>query len=184
MNTMTNVPAKLLWVDLEMTGLDPNNDVILEIAAEITDFQFKPIASYEARVQQDRPVVEARMQLNKWWREYPINRDDFLAKLPSGKSSQQVEQELIAFVATHFGNDAVYLAGNSIHKDRSFITRWWPTLDSKLHYRMLDVTSFKLVMQGTYGVEYPKKETHRAFDDIHESIAELQYYLDWLQKHD
>jgi oligoribonuclease len=175
---------RLLWVDLEMTGLDPNNDVILEIAAEITDLTFKKIASYEARVLQDRAVVQERMQRNAWWQEYPANRDDFLAKLTSGKTGAQVEQELLAFVAEHIGDQPVYLAGNSIHKDRSFIARWWPTLDSKLHYRMLDVTSFKLVMQGAYGVQYPKKEAHRAFDDIHESIAELQYYLDWLQKRD
>jgi oligoribonuclease len=164
-----------------MTGLDPQNDVILEIAAEVTDFQFKPIASYETRVKQDRQVVEDRMDKNKWWKEYKKNQADFLAKLDSGKPSGQVEQELIAFIAKHFGDEPVYLAGNSIHKDRSFITHWWPILDSKLHYRMLDVTSFKLVMQGTYGLTYKKKEAHRAFDDIHESIAELQQYLEWLQ---
>jgi oligoribonuclease len=76
------------------------------------------------------------------------------------------------------------LAGNSIHNDRKFIERWWPGLDLKLHYRMLDVSSLKIFMQGRHGVEFEKREVHRAFDDIQASIAELQYYLEWLQKHE
>lgn len=171
------IPTKLFWVDLEMTGLDTSRDVILEVAAEITDFEFKTIASYEARVRQDRDVVIERMQKNIWWKDYPENRDDFVSKLNDAKSSEQVEQELIALVAEHFGNEPAVLAGNSIHNDRNFIKQWWPALDLKLHYRMLDVTSFKLLMQGKYGVEFEKREVHRAFDDIQASIAELQDYL-------
>ncbi len=171
------IPTKLFWVDLEMTGLDTSRDVILEVAAEITDFEFKTIASYEARVRQDRDVVIERMQKNIWWKDYPENRDDFVSKLDDAKSSEQVEQELIALVAEHFGNEPAVLAGNSIHNDRNFIKQWWPALDLKLHYRMLDVTSFKLLMQGKYGVEFEKREVHRAFDDIQASIAELQDYL-------
>lgn len=170
-------PTKLFWVDLEMTGLDASNDVILEVAAEITDFDFKTLASYEARVRQERDVVVGRMQKNTWWQDYPENRDDFVSKLDDAKSSEQVEQELIALVAEHFGNEPAVLAGNSIHNDRNFIKQWWPALDLKLHYRMLDVTSFKLLMQGKYGIEFEKREVHRAFDDIQASIAELQDYI-------
>lgn len=170
-------PTKLFWVDLEMTGLDASKDVILEVAAEITDFEFKTIASYEARVRQDRDVVIERMQKNIWWQDYPENRDDFVSKLDEAKSSEQVEQELIALLSEHFGNEPAVLAGNSIHNDRNFIKQWWPALDLKLHYRMLDVTSFKLLMQGKYGIEFEKREVHRAFDDIQASIAELQDYI-------
>jgi oligoribonuclease len=173
------VSTKLLWVDLEMTGLDPQNDVILEVAAEITDFEFKTLASYEAIVQQPTDVVIDRMQKNIWWKEYPHNRDEFIAKMDQGKPSQQVEQELIALVEEQFGTEPAVLAGNSIHNDRNFIKQWWPGLDLKLHYRMLDVSSWKILMQAKYGVEFEKKEVHRAFDDIQASIAELQHYLEW-----
>jgi oligoribonuclease len=170
-------PTKLLWVDLEMTGLDSANDLILEIAAEITDFDFTPLASYEARVRQPRDMVLERMQRNTWWNDYPANRDDFIDNLDAAKDSAVVESDLVALIKAHFGDEPVILAGNSIHADRGFIDSHWPELAKLLHYRMLDVTSWKVVMQGKFGVTFPKKETHRAFDDIHESIEELQYYL-------
>src|ERR1700712_3282924 len=157
------IPTKLLWVDLEMTGLNPGEDVILEIAAEITDFNFKTLASYEARVAQPMDVVVAQMQKNTWWQDYPVNRDDFLQKLATGKPSEQVERELIELIEQHFGTEPAVLSGNSIHSDRKFIAQWWPELDLKLHYRMLDVSAWKVLMQGKYGVQFEKKEIHRAF---------------------
>lgn len=173
-------PSKVLWVDLEMTGLDPQQDVILEVAAEITDFNFKTLGSYEACVRQPKKVVVDRMQKNSWWADYPANRDQFITNLDQAKPADQVEQELIALVHEHFGTEPAVLGGNSIHNDRNFIKRWWPALDLKLHYRMLDVSTFKILMQAKYGVPFEKKEVHRAFDDIQASIAELQYYLEWL----
>jgi len=174
-------PTKLLWVDLEMTGLDATQDVILEVAAEITDFNMVTLASYEARVKQPQKVVAERMQKNNWWADYPANRDDFLHKLDQGKPADQVEQELIALLEANFGSEPAVLAGNSIHNDRNFIKHWWPAFDLKLHYRMLDVSAWKVFMQGRYGVEYEKKDVHRAFDDIQASVAELQYYLEWFK---
>ena len=167
-----------------MTGLDPQNDVILEIAAEITDFDFTTLANYEAIVQQPNDVVVDRMNKNIWWRDYPANRDEFIKKTATGKSPQQVEQELIALIDEHFKGEPAILGGNSIHNDRNFIKHWWPALDLKLHYRMLDVSALKVVMQGKYGIEFEKREVHRAFDDIQASIAELQYYLEWLKNSD
>ncbi len=175
-------PTKLLWVDLEMTGLDSAKDVILEVAAEITDFDFKTLASYEARVRQKKELVVERMQKNIWWKDYPENRDEFVQKLSEAKPSDEVEQEMLALVEKHFGREPAILAGNSIHNDRLFIRQWWPALDLKLHYRMLDVSTLKILFQGKYGVDFEKKEVHRAFDDIQASIAELQYYLDWFKK--
>lgn len=164
-----------------MTGLDPQKDVILEIAAEVTDFSFKTMESYEACVKQNRETVVERMQANIWWRDYPANRDSFVQKLADGKSLELVEQEMIALVENNFGDEPAILAGNSIHNDRLFIKRWMPGLDLKLHYRMLDVTSWKIIMQAKYGLSFEKKEVHRAFDDIQASIAELQFYLDHLK---
>lgn len=175
------VPSKLLWIDLEMTGLDAKNDVILEIAAEVTDFSFKTLDNYEAMVKQPHNVVVNRMQKNIWWADYPANRDEFVQKLSEGKEPKEVEREMLALVERHFGDEPVVLAGNSIHNDRAFIKQWWPELDLKLHYRMLDVSAWKVLMQGKYGVQFEKKEIHRAFDDIQASIAELQYYIEWFR---
>ncbi len=175
------VPTKLLWVDVEMTGLDPAKDVILEIAAEVTDFDLKTLESYEARIQQKRDIVAERMQKNNWWASFPANRDEFIQKLDDGKPLKEVEQSLVSLVSKHFGDEPAVLAGNSIWNDRLFIKQWLPALDLKLHYRMLDVSSWKLFMQGKHDVTYEKKEVHRAFDDIQASIAELQYYLDWFK---
>jgi oligoribonuclease len=172
-------PTKLLWVDLEMTGLDPLHDVIIEVAAEITDCNFKTLATYESVVRQPKELVIDRMQKNTWWADYPENRDEFVQKMDTAKPAAQVEQELINLVTEHFGSEPAILAGNSIHSDRKFIAQWWPELDLKLHYRMLDVSAWKIVMQSKYAVNFEKKEIHRAFDDIQASIAELQYYLEW-----
>ena len=176
------IPTKLLWVDLEMTGLDVNKDVIIEVAAEVTDFDFKTLGSYESLVGQPKAKLEERMQANVWWKDYPENRDNFLKNVPIARSSEQVEQELVTFVEKHFGSEPAILAGNSIHSDKKFIEKWWPGLDLKLHYRMLDVSSFKILMQGQGRGEYTKNDVHRAFDDIQASIAELQFYLEKLRR--
>lgn len=181
MNDKNSIPTRLLWVDLEMTGLEPAKDVLLEIAVEITDFDFKTLGSYEARIKQKRSVVVDRMQKNIWWRDYPENRNDFLDKLDEGKTLEQVESEMIDLVKEHFRGELAILAGNSIYNDRLFLKQWMPTLDLKLHYRMLDVSSFKILMQGKHGEVFEKDSTHRAFDDIQASIAELQHYLEWFR---
>jgi oligoribonuclease len=175
-------PTKLLWVDLEMTGLDAQRDVILEVAAEITDFNFKTFATYEACIKQPKDVVVKRMQENTWWQNYPENRDHFINGLGDGIDLAEAERQLLKLLEEHIDGEPAVLAGNSIYNDRMFIKQWMPALDLKLHYRMLDVSSWKLVMQGRFGKEFKKPEVHRAFEDIQGSIAELQYYLDWFKK--
>lgn len=178
--SLTNVkPTKLLWMDLEFTGFEYGTDVILEVSVEVTDFDFRTLGNYEARIKNDPKILVERLRLNTFWQDHPDNRDNFLKHNDEGKPISEVETELIDFVQNHFGNEQAILAGNSIHSDRAMIKAWWPELELKLHYRMLDVTSLKTIMQGKYGIEYEKSNTHRAYDDIQESIAELQYYLDW-----
>ncbi|HSW90953.1 MAG TPA: exonuclease domain-containing protein, partial [Candidatus Saccharimonadales bacterium] len=99
-----------------------------------------------------------------------------------GKPESIVVDELTDLIHDQFASEPAVLAGNSIHQDRRFIRQWWPEVEALLHYRMFDVSSFKVWMQGKYGLEFEKKETHRALDDIDESIAELQYYLEWFRK--
>jgi len=172
------IPTKLLWVDLEMTGLDVQQDVIIEIAVEVTDFNFKTLANYEALVRQPEEKLTA---MNEWAQAQhdASGLTDRIRR--EGKPEQDVIHELVGFIQAQFGDEPAMLAGNSIHNDRNFIKQWWPEVDELLHYRMLDVTAWKVLMQGKYNVQFEKKEVHRAFDDIQASIAELQYYLEWFK---
>jgi len=169
------VPTKLLWMDLEFTDFDYPNSLMLEVSVEVTDFNFATKASYEARIKNDPKKLVQRFKVNSWWQEFAHNRDDFIANNDKGKDIKQVEKELLAFIKENFGDDPPILAGNSIHSDRSVIKAHWPTLDLKLHYRMLDVSSLKIIMQGKYGVVYEKNTTHRAYNDIQASIAQPQF---------
>ncbi len=174
------IPTKLFWVDLEMTGLDVEEHVIIEVAAEVTDFNFKTLASYEAVVHHPDRVLK---RANPWAKAQHAASGLTERVRTQGKPEKEVIHELVGFIKAQFGDEPAILAGNSIHNDRNFIKRWWPEVDELLHYRMLDVSSLKIFMQGRYGVEYEKKEVHRAFDDIQASIAEWQYYLEWLRQH-
>lgn len=174
-------PTKLLWVDLEMTGLDVTRDRILEIACEVTDFDFKTLASYEAVIRQSDSVMST---MNDWSKkQHKISGlTDRIEK--NGRPEKEVIHELVGFIKAQFGSEPAILAGNSIHNDRNFIKQWWPEVESLLHYRMCDVSSLKIIMNCKYNTEFNKKEVHRAFDDIQASIAELQYYLDFLKNNE
>ena len=96
----------------------------------------------------------------------------------TGKACRAVEHELLGFIDQNFADEEkVLLAGNSIHQDRKFIENEWPRLNARLHYRMLDVSAWKVVFEGKYKKKFAKPEAHRALDDIQGSIQELQYYL-------
>lgn len=179
--TRINKKAKILWVDLEMTGLYADKDRILEVAAIATDWNFREIASYEGVVKVPRLLIKRRMLSGKdatFWRSIPETRDALIGQNATGRSSRQIEQQLISFLDNNFDTTKpVLLAGNSIHQDRKFIDRQWPELAKKLHYRMLDVSAWKVVMEGKYKKKFSKTENHRALDDIRGSIEELEYYL-------
>ncbi len=172
------IPTKLLWIDLEMTGLDPSKDRIVEVALDITDFDFKTIATYEAVIHQSDEVINT---MNPWAASQH-SASGLTARIrDSKKTEQEVIGDLVKLIKEHFGDDMAILAGNSIHNDRIFIQRWWPEVEALLHYRMLDVSSFKILMQGKYGYMFDKDSNHRAFDDIQASIAELYDYLEQLR---
>jgi oligoribonuclease len=167
----------VLWVDLEMTGLDPNKDRILEVAAIITDWDFKEVATYTAVQKVSDALIKKRM-VGDFWETYTDVRAALIAQNMTGKDSETVEAELLKFINKYFSKDApVILAGNSIHQDRKFIENEWKQLNARLHYRMLDVSSWKVVFEHKYKKKFAKPESHRALDDIRGSIAELQYYL-------
>ena len=164
-------------MDLEMTGLDPVEDRILEVGAIITDWEFKEVARYEAVKKVGPSLMKTRMAI-PFWDENSTIRDALIAQNSTGKNGRTVENELLAFIDEHIGKEEkVLLAGNSIHQDRRFITNEWQRLDARLHYRMLDVTAWKVVFEGKFGKKFAKPEAHRALSDIQGSIEELQYYL-------
>ena len=165
-----------------MTGLDPIEDRILEVGAIITDWNLKEIATYEAAVLVGPRLVERRMTKGPaadFWNSVPETRDALMKQnKEKGRSARTIENELLALIDEHFeAGIPVILAGNSIHMDRRFIEREWARLNERLHYRMLDVSSWKLVFEGKYKKKYAKREAHRALDDIRGSIEELSYYL-------
>jgi oligoribonuclease len=177
--------ATLLWLDLEMTGVDVKGDVILEAAAIATDWGFKEIATFVGVVRQDEALMRTQMAKAKdvwtgksFWDENPEARDALFTQNTSGKPEAEVEQALIDFIKAHFNtDDPVYLAGNSIHNDRRFIYKHMPRLDETLHYRMLDVTAWKLIFENKFHKKFASPKSHRALDDIRRSISELEYYL-------
>lgn len=163
-----------------MTGLDPIEDRILEVAVIATDWDFKEIATYEGIVKVGPRLVERRMKVGKaFWDAFPTVRDALVKQNDElGRSGRVIENELLAFIDEHFDADTpVLLAGNSIHQDRRFIVNEWRRLDARLHYRMLDVSAWKVVFDGKYKKKFAKPEEHRALGDIRGSIMELKYYL-------
>jgi oligoribonuclease len=181
---------KLLWIDTEYSSLDFKTALLLEIAVVVTDSSFNELASASFIVHND----EADLQLMKSVQlENPANKPEIfevsntydlhensgLLDLVRGSTNTlgEVENQMISFVDQHFPDTKPILAGNSIYFDRHIIEYRLPKLYSKLHYRMIDVTAFKLVLLNGGKPAYQKSGAHRALDDIRESIAELKYLL-------
>jgi len=180
---MTNKTSKkILWIDLEMTGLDPKEDRILEVAAIVTDWDFSELDVYEAAVKVGPRLMEKRMihgPSKDFWLKFPDSYTGLVKQNEEkGRSGRTIENELLTLVNKHFDKDTVVLlGGNSIHIDRQFIINEWPRLNERLNYRMLDVSAFKVVFEGKYGKKFAKPNAHRALEDIRGSIMELKYYL-------
>ena len=168
--------ATLLWIDLEMTGLSPVDDRILEVGAIATTWDFSEVATYEA-VKKVGPNLMKERMVGEFWEKYSHVRQALQTQNEQGKNGRTVENELLVFIDEHFAPDEkIILAGNSIHQDRKFIDNEWPRLAERLHYRMLDVSAFKVLFDGKYGKKFAKPEAHRAMEDIRGSIQELKYY--------
>ncbi len=166
---------RILWLDLEMTGLDASRDVILEVAAIVTDWDFNEVASFETIVHQPDEILTT---MNPWCIDQHGSSGLTERSRQSKISQAAAETKLLTFINKNFDKDQpVLLAGNSIHMDRRFISALWPRVDAKLHYRMLDVSAWKVVFEGKFNKKFAKPQDHRALGDIRGSIMELQYYL-------
>jgi oligoribonuclease len=169
---------KLLWLDMEMTGLDVTKEVPIEVGAIITAWDLKPLEEYHAIIKQPQKYLDAMDD----WNKKHHGESGLVAQIPQGKEPALVEHELMKLVEKHFNGEPAILAGNSISQDRLFIARYMPKLNALLHYRMLDVTAWKIVLQAKFNAKFDKKNPHRAVDDIKESIAEFNYYLSFMKE--
>jgi oligoribonuclease len=168
---------RFFWIDLEMTGLDDIADAILEVAVVITDLNLKPLEEFHRVVFQPPHVLE---RMNSWCKK--THGDSGLtAAIATGAPLSQIETELIEFTRRHFDSkERIVLAGNSVGNDKRFIDRHMPEFAKMLHYRLIDVSSFKEIFREKFHLGFDKKNAHRATDDIYESIRELGFYLSFV----
>ena len=170
---------KFFWLDLEMTGLDVDKEVIIEVAAIVTDNKLEALETYHSIVKQPQEYID-RMDD---WNKKTHGESGLTALIPTGQDPANVENDLLKLVEKHFTpKDRIILAGNSIGQDRLFVNKYFKRFAERLHYRMLDVTSFKIVFNNMFQISYAKKQTkHRAIDDVQESINELKKYLEFVK---
>lgn len=169
---------KYLFLDLETTGLDPNGCVILEVAVAVTDEKFNILDTYEG------PVRASEGDLNKMdeWCTNTHTKSGLLALVKEhGVRVSLIEQDLIEFTKEHFNGQKIILAGNSIHFDRSFLKVHMPEFEKRLHYRMIDVSSFGIVVEDYFGMRLKKTNAHRAMPDVLESIDEIKDYVEYFR---
>ncbi len=169
---------KFFWIDLEMTGLDENIDSILEVAIVVTNLDFKPLEELHRVVYQPPEILK---HMNDWCKK-THGESGLTAAIPQGSPLATVETEVLAMIDRHFSSqERVVLAGNSVGNDKRFIDKYMPSVAKRLHYRLIDVSSFKEIFREKYNLGFSKKNAHRAVDDIYESIRELSFYLSYFK---
>lgn len=167
----------LVWLDMEMTGLDPDNDRVLEIAMVITNSNLETIAESAVWVVHQPDEVLDRMDD---WNKNTHGKSGLIAKVKSSAlADADVEAQSLEFLKRHVPQGKSPMCGNSICQDRRFMARWMPKLEAYFHYRNLDVSTLKELCKR-WKPEVAKGVTkhgkHEALADIHESIEELKYY--------
>lgn len=174
-----NFSENLVWMDLEMSGLDPEKERILEIATIVTDSSLKIIAEGPVvYVKQNQSLIDA---MDEWNTTHHSESGliDMIRK--EGVSEAEAEQTTLDFIGKYVDAGAAPLCGNSIGQDRRFLVKYMPTLEDYLHYRNIDVSTIKELCARWRPDVYRqinKQGRHRALDDIRESIIELRYYRD------
>lgn len=169
--------GRLIWIDLEMTGLDTDNDSVIEIATVVTDANLNVLAEGpEFAISHDLATLEA---MDDWNRNQHRRSGLWQRVLEQGVTMREAELRTIAFLQQWIGPKASPMCGNSICQDRRFLHRCMPELERYFHYRNLDVSTLKELAkrwapQVLAGVQ--KESAHTALSDVRDSISELRYY--------
>jgi oligoribonuclease len=174
---MAQDPSYLIWIDMEMSGLNPDADRVLEVAIVVTDSQLVTVTEAPVRVVHQADAVLDRMDS---WNRSTHKKTGLIDKVKAAKQNEaEVEAELIAFLAQYLPENTSPMCGNSICQDRRFLARHMPKLEAFFHYRNLDVSTLKeLAKRWKPGIVagMTKHGKHEALADIYESIEELKYY--------
>ena len=174
---MAQDPNNLIWIDMEMSGLSPENDRVLELAIVITDSQLTVVAESPVKVVHQPDDVFERMDS---WNKSTHKKSGLIDRSKASRQGEaEVEAELIAFLAQYSPVSGSPMCGNSICQDRRFLAKHMPKLEAFFHYRNLDVSTLKeLAKRWKPGIMggFAKHGKHEALADIHESIEELKYY--------
>jgi oligoribonuclease len=174
---MPQDPNHLIWIDMEMTGLKPDTDRIIEIALVVTDSVLQTVAEAPVWVlHQDNAILDGMDS----WNKGTHGRSGLIDKVrESTLDDAQAQERALAFLAEHVPSKASPMCGNSICQDRRFLARWMPALEDWFHYRNLDVSTLKELCrrwQPDLMKGIPKEGRHEALADVYESIEELKYY--------
>ncbi len=174
---------RLIWIDCEMTGLSPENDQLIEIAAVVTDGQLNILAqSPELAIRQPIEVLEA---MDDWNRNTHTKSGLWQRVIDSPLNTAQAEAHMLAFLSHWVDANQSPMCGNSICQDRRFLARLMPRLEKYFHYRNIDVSTLKELCRrwNTPLVDgFKKQGTHTALSDIIESVNELNYYRQFMGK--
>ena len=173
----------LIWIDMEMSGLNPESDRILEIAIVITNSSLQTLVEAPVLViHQPDAVLEAMDS----WNKATHGKSGLVDKVKASRLGEaQAEQQMLAFLAAHVPEKTSPMCGNSICQDRRFLARWMPRLEGYFHYRNLDVSTLKELARRwkpEVAAGLNKQGKHEALADIYESIEELKYYREHLLK--
>lgn len=178
---MDHYESNLVWIDLEMTGLDSERDTILEIATVITTNELEIVAEGPAYAIHHSDEVLAAM--DEWNTTHHGASGLVKAVQDSTVTLAQAEEETLAFIALHTEKRMAPLCGNSVWQDRIFLARHMPRIIDFLHYRIIDISSVKELVKRWFprskNTSYTKAENHRAYEDIMFSIEELKHYRDF-----
>jgi len=173
---MNKTAPNLVWIDLEMTGLNPESCFILEIATIITDSQLKILAEGPAlAIRQSDEILNA---MDKWNKNHHF-KSGLIERVKNSPYNLATSEEMtLNFIKGYTEKGKNLICGNSIGQDRRFLIKHMPKIDEWLNYRSIDVSSIKELAYRWYPKlpKFQKKENHRALDDIRESIEELKYY--------
>ena len=170
--------SAIIWMDMEMSGLDPDTDRILEVAVLVTDANLEVVAEGpNLIVHQSDEVLDSMDQ----WNTTHHGQSGLTQRVRESTIDEaQVSAAIVEFLSQHTEKRKAPLAGNSIHQDRRFVARYLPEVEEWLHYRNIDVSTIKELALRWYPKQYSdrpaQKGTHRAMDDLMESIEELRYY--------